>query len=167
MKLYSVLCSVVKVLFLFFVFVNFINVDVCFVLRHRSVVQFCFFLVFSILVILISVLYSVMFSFLHFSFLVMFMSVFCSVMFSFLYFSILLMFFKCSLCMLICERIYLTCECICLFLSSSVVCLFFDTLYLLLFENIFFSSGWKFGKLRKIRFKERNFSNKLTWSFCH
>ena len=141
MKLYSVLCSVVKILFRFFVFVNFINADVCFVLRHRSVVQFCFFLVFSILVILISVLYSVMFSFLHFSFLVMFMSVFCSVMFSFLYFSILLMFFKCSLCILICERIYLTCECICLFLSSAVVCLFFDTLYLLLFENIFFSSG--------------------------
>ena len=112
----SVLCSVIEVLFSFFVFVNFSNVHVCFVfyhlqflvffninnvhvcfvLRHRSAVQF--------------------FLPLYLSTLVMFMPVLCSVMFSFLYFSILLMFFKCSLCILICECIYLC-------LSSSVVCI--------------------------------------------
>ena len=142
----SVLCSVIEVLFSFFVFVNFSNVHV--VLHHRSAVQFLFFLHLSILLMFMSVLCSVMFSFfvffnfsnvhvcfvlrhrsavqffsffLHLSILVMFMSALCPVMFDFLYFSILLMFFKCSLCILICE-------CICLFLSSSVASLFFATL---------------------------------------
>ena len=84
----------------FYVFVDFTNAHVCFVLCHVH--------------------------FLYLSILVMFMSVLCSVMFSFLNFWILffpsiLMFFKCSLCIFICE-------CIWLFLSSSIVCLFFVTL---------------------------------------
>ena len=85
------------------------------------------FLYLPILVMFIFVLCSIiesLFRFLYLSVLVMFMSVLRSVMLRYLYFSILLIFlifFKCSLCMLICE-------CIWLFLFSSVVCLFFDTL---------------------------------------
>ena len=63
-----------------------------------------------------------------FSFSETFMSVLCSVMLSFLYFSILLMVLECMI----------ICECICLLLSSSVVCLFFETLHLLLFATISF-----------------------------
>ena len=118
----------------------------CFMFRRKSAARFFFFvliflyfsilvmlisvlcyvmfsflcLYFSILVMFMSVLNSVMFSFLHFPILVMFMSVLCSVMISFLYFSISLMFLKCSLCIFICE-------CICLFLLHQP-CVLFDTL---------------------------------------
>ena len=70
---------------------------------------------------------------LGFLYLGMFMSVLYSVMISFLYLSILVMLVKCLLCILICE-------CIWLFLSSSVMCLFFDTLYFSFFVFFNFSN---------------------------
>ena len=63
----------------------FSNVHVNFVFRSRSAVQF----------------------FLYLSILVRFISILCFVMFSFLYLQILLMLFKCLLCILICECIWL------------------------------------------------------------
>ena len=58
--------------------------------------------------------YFVLHAFLYFSILVMLMSVLCSIMISFLYFSILVMFFKCIL----------ICECTCLFSCLHHLCVY-------------------------------------------
>ena len=120
------LCSVVKVLLSFFLY---LSISVTFMSALRSIIEVSAVqergLYVSVLVLFTSVLRSVMFSFLCFSNLVMFMSVLCSaivvllsfilylsvlvmfmstlcsVTFSFLYFSISSMFFKYLLCILI------------------------------------------------------------------
>ena len=83
----------------------FLVMFMCFVLRHRISVQFVLYL--SILVMFMSVLCFVMFSFSYsvmFMFLVLHHRI--AVQF-FLYLPILVMLFKCSLCILICECIWL------------------------------------------------------------
>ena len=99
-SLYILIC---KCIWFFFVFIGYVFIFWYFIIQG--------FLYFSILVMFMSVLCSVMVSFLY---VVMFISVLCSAMISILYFSILVMFFKCIL----------ICECTCLFSCLHHLCVY-------------------------------------------